>query len=110
MPVRLRKRTELADAVLRSDAGAVRRLLAEGQDPNEHDEHGLTPLFLAVAPFGGDLTMVKLLVEAGADVNARSPEGHDLARYCLDGVSSALEHGRAMDVVRVLEASGLRRR
>ena len=63
------KRTALADAVLCSDYGALRQIVASGADPNEFDDFRMTPLLWAI--MRGDITAVKLLLESGADPNTR---------------------------------------
>jgi len=63
--------TPLMQAVLYGDLEAVRLLLANGADPNIHNEAGATPLMWAAA----DAHKTRLLLEHGADVNARSDDG-----------------------------------
>ncbi|HJT88058.1 MAG TPA: ankyrin repeat domain-containing protein [Bryobacteraceae bacterium] len=58
----------LMNAVLFANANCVRLLLEHGANPNTADAAGATPLMWAIP----DLAKVKLLVAAGADVNARS--------------------------------------
>jgi ankyrin repeat protein len=58
----------LMAAVLDADASCVRLLLDRGADPNATNETGATSLMWAVP----DIAKVKLLVQSGADVNARS--------------------------------------
>jgi len=58
----------LMDAVLYGDAKCVKLLLDRGADPNAADKAGATALMWAVP----DVAKVKLLVAAGADVNAVS--------------------------------------
>lgn len=62
--------TPLMFAALYGDAKLVANLLGKGANPNERNEAGATPLMWAVA----DLKKVELLVEAGAEVNARSKD------------------------------------
>jgi ankyrin repeat protein len=59
---------QLFQAVQTGDAAQVKRLLDDGADPNARNASGATPLMWAVP----DLPIVKLLVGAGAYVNARS--------------------------------------
>src|SRR5499426_1761704 len=55
-------------AVLYSDAPTLERLLKQGADPNRHNDANATALMWAAT----DLEKTKLLVDHGADVNARS--------------------------------------
>ena len=50
---------------------------------NQVDKNGYTPLLLAASIDFGDTAMIELLIEAGAHIDARNPEGKaslDLAR------------------------------
>ena len=55
-------------AALYGDADAVRRALDAGANPNAANDAGVTPLMWAVT----DLAKTRVLIERGADVNARS--------------------------------------
>ena len=87
------------------DAATVKLLLERGADPNANCFYG-TPLLVQAAE-GGHTLIVKTLLEAGANSDARTP----VLRYTAliqaarggfeDTVSCLLEHGadcRAMDV------------
>ncbi len=63
--------TVLMFAALYGDAKLLGSLLAKGANPNARTDAGATPLMWAVA----DLKKVELLMDAGADVNARSKDG-----------------------------------
>jgi ankyrin repeat protein len=65
-----KKRYESLEAAIQADdAESVRRLLADGADPNAVEEaDDVTPLMYAAA--AGELEIVEALVGAGADVNA----------------------------------------
>jgi mono/diheme cytochrome c family protein len=63
--------TPLMYAALYGDAASVRRLLKSGANPNLPNDAGATPLMWAV----DDEEKVHLLLEGGADTNARSAEG-----------------------------------
>jgi ankyrin repeat protein len=71
--------TPLCLAARFGQAGIVRALLEHGADPNRLDGDGYSPLMCALSPWILDVEqmgeLVKLLVEAQADVNAPSPEG-----------------------------------
>ena len=62
------------------DVAAVRSSLAGGVDPNIPDEYGLLPLYCTVragleAPLSMHLEILRLLVAAGAEVDAPAPDG-----------------------------------
>ncbi|NP_001132274.1 uncharacterized protein LOC100193710 [Zea mays] len=61
----------------------VRILLEHGADPNKVVGHVLPPLMMAYC--GGSLRCMKLLIEAGADVNLIAPSGVILAQAVCDG-------------------------
>ena len=63
----------LADAAMRQDIDAVRGLIARGADPDAAHGDGMTALHWAAEH--GDLQVVALLVDAGADVEARTRLG-----------------------------------
>jgi ankyrin repeat protein/cytochrome c len=62
--------TPLMAAALYGDRALVKRLLAAGADPNTANAAGATALMWAVP----DLDTMRLLLDGGADVNARSDE------------------------------------
>lgn len=66
--------TVLYLAAARDDAELAKRLLKLGADPNKADDRGSLPLAEAVLSINSDLEVVKLLVEAGADVNGVEEE------------------------------------
>jgi ankyrin repeat protein len=74
--------TALYDAIGKGDEAEVRRLLKAGADPNSRsrglrsrtgDRHRLSPLLYAL--WRNQPGIALLLLEAGADANARNPEG-----------------------------------
>lgn len=94
------ERTPLHDAADAGDAEAVRLLLAHGSDVMAREFRGRTPLFLA-CNWGNDLEVVRLLVEAGADVNDRTPtRGEEI-------LFSTLFYGR-QDIIDFLLDNGAR--
>ena len=64
---------ELLDATSRGDVAAVRSLLAEGADPNVAQGDGLTALHVAAQE--GNLEIAGLLLDAGANVEAKTRIG-----------------------------------
>ena len=58
------------------DMKAVQRYLKEGLDPNVKSRLGSTPLIAAAA--GGQLEIVKLLLEKGGDLNIQAQEKHSM--------------------------------
>src|SRR4051812_36600598 len=63
--------TELMDAVRANDAKAVERLIARGANVSELDAHSDAPLVMAA--YLGQTDIVRLLLEAGADITAVDP-------------------------------------
>jgi uncharacterized protein len=66
-------RSEVADAVMRGDAAAVRALLAQKADVNAPQADGATALHWAV--YREDLATTNLLIQAGANVKVANREG-----------------------------------
>ena len=60
----------LMEAALYGEADSVKRLLEAGANPNTRNAVGATPLMRAVP----DVGKMRLLLDAGADVNARSDD------------------------------------
>src|SRR5580658_2293021 len=67
--------TEPLTALVRShDLAALQGRLSSGTNPNEiGDAEGSTPLMEAAT--NGDLTILKALISAGADINGRNSAG-----------------------------------
>ena len=76
----------LANIAVLGDVKAVRTMLDHGADANVTDPLGRTPLMYAAASDLAPLEVVKLLVERGADVNARDTHklGGDSGLSVLD--------------------------
>jgi ankyrin repeat protein len=68
--------TGLFAAAARDDAGLVRRLAAEGQEPDPRDARGRTPLH--VAAHAGSHEAMRALAAAGADPNALDGDRYDI--------------------------------
>ena len=77
---------ELSNAVIANDLDRVKFLVSKGADVNKPDNQGWTPLQSAARQRHDK--MIKLLIDLGADVNARRPDaagcGGD-ARSCAVG-------------------------
>ena len=87
-------------AAYNDDLGAVRRLLAEGANPNAVNRFGVTPLHEAATV--GNAAMLKALLEAGGDANAAFGEGETVLMTAArtgdaDSVRLLLEHGADVD-------------
>jgi ankyrin repeat protein len=63
--------TELMKAVQNNDAARVKKLIAQGVNINELDQGGDAPLIIAA--YNGYSEIVRLLLEAGADVTVVDP-------------------------------------
>lgn len=63
--------TALMNAVQKNDIATVRKLIAQGVNVSELDENQDAPLIMAA--YKGHTEIVKLLLEAGADVTAVDP-------------------------------------
>ena len=104
---------DLSDAARNGDEVSLRALLASGADADAEDEAGVTPLFWAA--YQGRAHIVRILIDAGADVNAAMRAGAvrttgddqlEIAR--VDGwtaLMGAASRGH-LDIVRLLIESG----
>lgn len=96
------KDDELLACVRSGDEGCVARALSEGADPDAADENGVP--VLTTAAEGRSPRVVRLLLDAGADVNRGwQAEGAPLCRAALFGraevVGLLLEKGAKVNVV-----------
>ena len=83
-------RSDVADAVMRGDAAAVRALLTQKADVNGTQGDGATALHWAV--FREDLATTNLLIQAGANVKAANHEGATpLSLACQAGNAAIIE-------------------
>lgn len=82
----------------------IRRLIAEGADPDARDRHGRTPTI--VAAFRSQDAALLALAEAGADMNAQDRIGYDVVTIAAvandpDLMTIALAHGNRPDLIHV---------
>lgn len=82
----------LRDACRQGDAGLVKWLLERGADPNLASGFG-PALFMAA--FSGSLDCIRLLLDAGANINARDGDCHTCLHFAksLPAARLLLEHG-----------------
>jgi ankyrin repeat protein len=82
----------LHDAALNGDIERVRELLEQGDDPNEKNIKGQTPLHLAA--YMERLNLIPILIDAGADINAKDDFGktplHSAAEWNDDASTTEL--------------------
>ncbi|KAK2747834.1 hypothetical protein FQN55_004710 [Onygenales sp. PD_40] len=69
------RRTALAEAAAASSTETVKMLLDNGCDPNFRDKYGETPLSHAISTYRGNETLIKLLLNAGADLHVNNRKG-----------------------------------
>lgn len=79
------------------DITFIKALLAKGADVNLRGGNGVTPIMVAASASPPEV--VQLLIEAGADVNAKTDEGE------ITALSAAVEAGRD-DIVQLLKRAG----
>jgi uncharacterized protein len=87
-------------AAYRNDLDAVKRLLAEGADPNAVNRFGVTPLHEAATI--GNAAMLEALLDAGGDANAAFGEGETVLMTAARAgdtasVKTLLAHGGKPD-------------
>jgi len=92
----------LVDAIAAGDVMAVKKLLAEGVDPNWIDHYGLNPIPLAALE--NNLEILQLLVDAGGRIDtseganalvlAASQGNFDMVRYLVENGADINRRGR----------------
>jgi len=86
--------TALQEAALNNHANIVRALLIKGAKPNDTNELGQTPLMMACNCSGPRQScperaeIVKLLIDAGANVNAKDAHGFSGSRLVIGGTKA----------------------
>jgi outer membrane protein assembly factor BamB len=88
---------DLHEAARLGDAARVRVLLDAGARPDSEGRHGMTPLMQAA--FTGHLEVARLLIERGADVNARE-------RFFSSSVLGHAARGNHPALIRMLLEKG----
>jgi ankyrin repeat protein len=61
----------------------IQILLDHGANPNVKSDRGFTPLMMAAAADTPDLELIRMLVQKGADVNARDQKGRTVLDWAL---------------------------
>jgi hypothetical protein len=79
----------LLSAVLTEDVGEVKRLLAAGADVNVLD-NGIESTALAQAVQRGNRELVKILLDAGADVDGKNNDGLTALMYLNDNATAEI--------------------
>jgi ankyrin repeat protein len=82
-PIALVHQTPLLLAASAGDAAAIALLLKAGARVDEPDVRKMTPLMLAVATDNAELTAVRQLIAADADVNAKDIYGDSVLDWAL---------------------------
>ena len=74
--------TKIFEAIRNEDVNALQRMISEKRDLNRPDEDGFTPLMVAAE--GKSPEIVNLLVDNGADVNAKNKIGQTTLIIALE--------------------------
>ncbi|MFA5072309.1 MAG: ankyrin repeat domain-containing protein [Nitrospirota bacterium] len=86
---------DINKAVKSGDLKDVESALASGQDVNQRDAEGNTPLIIAAKH--GDVEIIRILVKKGADIKAKNKDGYDalsiLAGYSMADISEKTKKG-----------------
>ena len=98
-----KKKMSLESAILAGEIKEVRRSLESGTDPNQpiSDERGGYPLHFAV---NSSIEMMQLLIEHGADVNAKDQNGKTPLHITavipsIEKMQILIEHGADVNAV-----------
>lgn len=86
--------TPLMQAASGSDLGVVKALLDLGASVKTIDENGLTPLYYACCSDGPAISKINLLLEHGADIEAKDNQGEAIlglvSKYCSSDIKEFL--------------------
>ena len=99
---------DLFDAVTLGSEDDLVALFASGADvsaPRGYDRRGWSALHQACSSRGGSVGIVRILIQAGADVNKRFQLYPDDAELIATPLSLAVNH-RKFDIVKLLLAAG----
>jgi ankyrin repeat protein len=111
LPGRLtvRDRAVIVDAAASRPRGTIALMLELGFSPHARDDSGEQPLHTAA--YSGNAAVVRLLLEAGADVDARDTQfdGTPLAFATVGSGEQAGKHGDWIQTVRLLIEAGASR-
>lgn len=96
--------TPLILAIIKPRTAAVRGLLAKGANPNLRRENGDTAVTLAAQSGGNDLTVLKLLLDAGGHSNAWMRSDDPIlmvyiGSYTLEAIRRLAKHGANLDAL-----------
>jgi len=78
----------LADAILSENIDSVRQVLRYGEEINQIDEYGFTPLIEAAIV--DNIVLCKLLLEQGADPNLQDATGGTALHWAVENNNTAL--------------------
>ena len=104
LPFKIKQATtpKIIKATIKNDVNEIKRLVAKGVDVDENDGDGRTAIFYA-----RNIKIMKLLLDAGADVNVLSKSGHTLLNsktgsthiQSYEATQLLLEHGLTKETI-----------
>lgn len=85
--------TPIGNAATAGQAASIRLLLEHGANPNTRSANafGDRPTALMVIAATGDVDLIELALEKGADVSMRDEEGRSVGFYALNGIKAEPE-------------------